>query len=95
MQNVLTNHFKCNILKLHRKRKKEVTTLQLNLKGARANKNLTQAEAAKLIGVTKDTIGNWERGESAPSVKYISKITETYEINYDELIFCPNITLKE
>ena len=34
------------------------------LKTAREKKGLTQEEAAKLIGVGKDTISNYERGKS-------------------------------
>ena len=38
--------------------------MQITLKAARTNASLTQKEAAERIGVTVDTIGNWERGVS-------------------------------
>ena len=63
--------------------------MPLTLKAARVNKCYTQAEAAKLIGVTEDTISNWERAKSFPSVPQIIKIEEVYGIPYNELIFLP------
>ena len=63
--------------------------MPLTLKAARVNKCYTQAEAAKLIGVTEDTISNWERAKSFPSVPQIVKIEEVYGIPYNELIFLP------
>lgn len=33
--------------------------MKITIKAARVNKNLSQKEAAKLIGVSKDTIGAW------------------------------------
>lgn len=63
--------------------------MALTLKAARVNKNLTQAEAAKLIGVTEDTISNWERMKSFPNVPQIHKIEEVYGVPYNALIFLP------
>lgn len=36
--------------------------MAITLKSARVNVNLTQAQAAKLIGITVDTLSNYERG---------------------------------
>ena len=38
--------------------------MQITLRTVRTNVPLTQKEAAERIGVTVDTIGNWERGKS-------------------------------
>lgn len=61
----------------------------LTLKAARVNKNLTQSQAARLIGVTADTLGRYERGLSFPDVPIIKKIESVYEVPYSELIFLP------
>lgn len=61
--------------------------MKLTLKGARANVDLTQKEAADKIGVSVDTLGKWERGECYPSSKYIPAIECAYELTYDEIIF--------
>ena len=66
--------------------------MAITLKSARVNKDLTQAQAAKLIGVTVDTLSNYERGKSYPDVPIIQKIEEVYGVSYSDLIFCPRIT---
>lgn len=48
--------------------------MQITLRAARMNIPLTQKEAAEHIGVTVDTIGNWERGKSFPDALQIKKI---------------------
>ena len=67
--------------------------MQITLKAARMNKQLTQRDAAAKIGVTRDTIGNWERGKSFPDAMQIKRIEEVYNVRYDDLIFLPNKTL--
>lgn len=67
--------------------------MKVSLKAARINARLTQKEAATLIGVTVDTIGNWERGKSYPDALKIKSIEEVYHICYDDLIFLPRKTL--
>ena len=61
----------------------------ITLKAARINKNLTQKEAASLIGVTEDTLSNYERGKSFPDVPIIKKIEEVYGFPYCDIIFLP------
>lgn len=59
------------------------------LKQARELKGLTQAEAAKEIGVSVDTLSNYERGKSYPDVPVLRKIEDVYGIPYNRLIFLP------
>ena len=54
---------------------------------------MTQQEAADKIGVTVDTIGNWERAKSFPNALQIRRIEEIYGVPYDGLIFSPKNTL--
>lgn len=61
----------------------------LTLKAARINKGLTQVEAAKALGVSTDTLANYEKGKSYPDVRVLKKIEEVYEVDYDSLIFLP------
>lgn len=63
--------------------------MPITLKAARANKNLTQIEAAKLIGVTVETLSNYERGKSYPDVPIIKKMEQVYGLSYSDLIFLP------
>jgi len=69
--------------------KKGVKQMSITLKSARINKGLTQVEAAKLIGVTKDTLSNYERGKSYPDVPIIKKIEQVYGVTYSEIKFLP------
>lgn len=59
------------------------------LRTAREFKGLTQAEAAKELGIGKDTLSNYERGKHYPDVPMIRKIEELYGVNYNQLLFLP------
>lgn len=61
--------------------------MKLTLKAIRTNKNLSQEEAAKLIGISVDTLGNYERGKSFPDIPVLKRIEEVYEIKYDNINF--------
>ncbi len=62
---------------------------RFTLKTAREMKRLTQEEAAKRIGVSVDTLGNYERGRSYPDVPVLRRIESVYGVPYDQLIFLP------
>ncbi len=59
----------------------------LTMKAARVNKGYTQKEAGEAIGVTRDTVSNWERGRSFPNVNQLKRIENVYGVSYKELIF--------
>ena len=59
------------------------------LKQAREGRGYTQAEEAKLIGISVETLGNYERGKSYPDIPTLRKIEELYGVPYDRLIFLP------
>ncbi len=61
--------------------------MAITLKAARTNKGFTQEQAAKKLGVSKFTIGNWEKGKSYPNANQIKKIESAYDVCYDEIIF--------
>lgn len=63
--------------------------MKLSLKNAREIHGMTQAEAAQKIGVSTDTLGNYERGKSYPDIPVLRKIEEVYGVPYDRLIFLP------
>lgn len=62
----------------------------ITLKALRVNSGLDQRTAAKEIGVTPETLSNWERGKSFPSVPQITKIENLYGVNYADINFLPN-----
>jgi transcriptional regulator with XRE-family HTH domain len=59
----------------------------MTLKAARVNKGFTQQEAADKLGVSKDTIANWEKGKTYPDVLQLKKIESLYDIKYHDIIF--------
>ena len=63
--------------------------IKMTLKQAREFKKMNQDEAAKQIGISKDTLGNYERGKSYPDIPVLRKIEEVYGVPYNRLIFLP------
>lgn len=61
--------------------------MSMTLKAARVNKGFTQQEAADKLGVSKDTIANWEKGKTYPDVLQLKKIESLYDIKYHDIIF--------
>ena len=59
---------------------------KITLRAARVNADLTQVQAAKAMGKTKQTIVNWESGAS--SIKYtdLVKLSELYKIPIENLL---------
>ena len=61
--------------------------LQISLAAARVNAGYTQSEVAKKMGVTKQTVVNWEKGITEPKLLQGRKLSELYRIPLDN-IFC-------
>lgn len=67
----------------------EINNMRLTLKMARELKGYKQEEAAKLIGISVDTLGNYERGKSYPDIPVLRAIENVYGVSYAQLIFLP------
>lgn len=67
--------------------------LQISLASARVNSEMTQDEVAKLMGVSKTTIVNWEKGRVIPGIPELSMLCEIYRIPKDN-IFLPTKSTK-
>lgn len=63
--------------------------LNISLKAARVNANMTQRELAKALDVTVDTVLNWEKGKSEPRLTELRKLSELSGIPMD-FIFVPS-----
>lgn len=57
-----------------------------NLRQARQNANMTQAEAAKRIGVAKNTYCNWELGTREPDIMKIKALARLFGVSVDYLV---------
>lgn len=67
--------------------------MAITLKAARVNANLTQAIAAEKLGVSCDTLINWENGKTFPNVPKIQLIEELYHVRYQDIIFSPESSI--
>lgn len=56
------------------------------LKKLRFEKDITQAEFAKVIGVAQQTVGSWEKGNSAPNYDTLNKIADYFNVSADYLL---------
>ena len=52
----------------------------------RKEKNLTQAELAQMLFVTKTAVSKWERGVTYPDITLISDICSVLDVDEHELI---------
>lgn len=55
--------------------------MQVSLKAARVNANLTQAEVAKRLHKNKQTITNWESGKTKISAADLLVLCDMYKIS--------------
>lgn len=62
--------------------------INISLKAARVNANMTQREWAESLNVTVDTVLNWESGRSEPKMSQLRQISELSGIPMD-FIFVP------
>jgi transcriptional regulator with XRE-family HTH domain len=65
------------------------SNMRMTLKMARELSGLKQKEAAVKIGVSTDTLRNYETGKSYPDIPVLRKIEQTYNVSYNQLIFLP------
>ena len=56
------------------------------IKAARIEKKLTQEQVAELLGVSRQTISNWENEKSYPDLRTLVKISDMFHISLDVLL---------
>lgn len=66
--------------------------MAMTLKALRVNAGLDQKTAADEIGITPETLSNWERGKSFPNVPQIGKIEKLYNTTYADINFLPQMS---
>lgn len=64
--------------------------MQLSMKAARVNANLTQEEAAIAIGIGRSTLQSYEAGKCIPKIDVAKRMAKTYKLSVDNIIFLPN-----
>ena len=59
--------------------------MKISLKAARVNAEMTQDEAAKAMGKTKQTIVNWESGATEIKFRDLQRLSHLYAIPIENL----------
>lgn len=57
-----------------------------NIQTLRKKKGLSQEKLAEKINVTRQTISNWELGETAPNPEQLILLSKQFDISIDELV---------
>lgn len=57
-----------------------------NLKDMRIKNKYNQEDIAEQLGVTKQTISNWEKGKRTPDINHLIKLANIYQVTLDSLI---------
>lgn len=56
------------------------------LKDKRTALGLSQEQLAIQLGVTRQTVANWEKGKTYPDIASIMKLSDLYDVSLDELL---------
>ena len=56
------------------------------IKAARLEKKLTQEQVAEILGVSRQTISNWENEKSYPDIISVIKMSDCYEVSLGYLL---------
>lgn len=67
----------------------------IRLKELREAYKLNQTELGEILGVTNQTVSNWENGNIAPSIEMVEKIANYFKVSVDYLLFrTDSLTIK-
>lgn len=57
-----------------------------NLKNCRIENGFTQKKLAEMLGLSKNSICEWEKGRCEPSIDMLKKISEIFRIDLNSLL---------
>ncbi len=58
----------------------------IKIKNARIKAELTQEQAAEVLGVSRQTISNWETEKTYPDIVSVVKMSDLYRVSLDHLL---------
>ena len=64
----------------------DTNAMAAKIKASRVAKNMTQAELADEMGVSFQSVSNWERGYSRPDIAKLRELCRVLGISVDELL---------
>lgn len=56
------------------------------IKFLREQKDMTQTELAKKLGITRSSVNAWEMGISVPSTQYVVELANMFSVSTDYLL---------
>lgn len=56
------------------------------IKELRERNHFSQAELAKILGITRSSVNAWELGISVPSTKYVIELAHLFSVSADYLL---------
>lgn len=69
-----------------------MSELKISLRAARVNAELTLDEAARMLHTTKQTLINYEKGETSPTVDRLIEMCRLYGVKMESISFLPKET---
>lgn len=60
--------------------------LGINIRKEREARKLTQDELGKILGVSKQTVSSWEKGDKKPRVDKLNNLAELFNTSVDALL---------
>lgn len=57
-----------------------------NLTLLRLDRRYSRDDIESILGISKYTLRNWERGRVEPSIKYLIKLSTLFQISIDEIV---------
>lgn len=60
--------------------------IKISLAAARVNAKMTQAEVARIMRVSKNTLIAWENGKHSPSAASLHMLSDIYKIPEDNFL---------
>ena len=64
--------------------------MKIKLKAARVNADLTLEDAAKELGIAKNTLISYEKYRTIPDMEMGAAMASLYGASFDDLIFLPD-----
>lgn len=69
--------------------------LSVNLKRLRMEAGMSQKELSEQIGCTQSALSHWEKGVRVPTLDFVIKIADTFEVQLDQLVGRDSPPVKE
>lgn len=67
-----------------------IGSFRISLEAARVNAKLTQKEVCEKLGISVQTMVNWESGKTMPTVDNALKLCDLYGVKLDDINFYHN-----